>query len=265
MRLLGAPVDHRYVQMAVVVEVADDRRARCGLGGDRGGIRVVGRRRLQGPITTTQEDRDVPVGAVGDDDVELAIAIEIGERQGFGDGSTRRKIRAGPERAGASAEEYRDHVARRALMRHDEIGMSVAIEIADGHVGGERSAGVHDVRDTGAEAARPRAQEHRDVVAVSFVGGDDVEHAVVVEIREGYGGPLVGGDDRRARERDGLRGRGDERCDGRQAQQPNAQGRRPWHRRGVDPMGDGRGRALGIAGKLRVQDRHRGSAATEAA
>ena len=168
------------VRIAVTVDVAGrNRRIEH--------IRVIqGHSRSEGSIPVAEEGPDVrdPVGAVktGDHQVEPAIFVEVGEpyraKEGAWTGLKLERL-LGLERPVPSPQKGRHgHQTRNGGIDRDQVGLTIAVEVADAEGGGSRR-GIEPA--LGLERAVAATQQHRDV-GRGIVRHDHVGEAVVVHI-----------------------------------------------------------------------------------
>ncbi len=181
-------VDERDVGDAVAVEVRDHHPAHAPRS------RAVDRRQAEAAGAVAVEHGQAAVALVAGDEVELPVAVHVGERHDVGHAAGRDRL-GGPQRAVAVAEQH-----RHALMvggGHD-VRVSVAVDVGDHDA--QRQVG-HRVGDRCGERAAAQADQHADrrhaVVPYHHVGD-----AVEVEVA---GGDAVrvraAGDGARQRER----------------------------------------------------------------
>ena len=131
---------------------------------------------MPSPLPSSTLTRAVAV--VGDDDVGLAIAVEVrhGQRRS---GYVPTAIGlAGVEGAVAVAQQHAHRVV--AVIGGDDVGLAVAVQVrrpprTSVAAGGEGLLGL--------ERAVAVAQQHADGVAARIVGDDDVGPAVAVQVR----------------------------------------------------------------------------------
>src|SRR6185295_686525 len=84
--------------------------------------------RLEGRVTAPAQQRETVVEAVRGDQVEVSVAIEIGERESGGE-SARLDSRRRREIAATDADEDDEGIA--AALGDGDVEQSVAVEIAD--------------------------------------------------------------------------------------------------------------------------------------
>src|SRR5204863_392061 len=122
---------------------------------------------LRSPIATEEGPLPVPKSAFGPNDPSPA--------------SSRTETAYEPQQAVARAEQHRYRV--RASVRHGQVGLAVAVELADRHGGG-----IAPRAEVGLRPERPVAvaEQHRDRVRI-VVRRDQVGSAVAVEVADRHG------------------------------------------------------------------------------
>ena len=192
--VVGSAVGHRQVRCPVRVEVPDRHRERVPTGPDmHGGIEV--------SIPSTHEDREVAEGSrevlagVGDDQIGSTVVVQISERDPV------RRVPGGMthgvgERPAAVTEVNRE--IPRLDVRHREVGLAVAVEIADGQ---REGAIPRSKARAQAECPVPVAEQDRNTapvgvrveVRVPGVGDREIAPRVAIEIaRRDENRPVVG-------------------------------------------------------------------------
>ncbi|HEX4418066.1 MAG TPA: hypothetical protein VH165_09215 [Kofleriaceae bacterium] len=169
------------IEEAVAVDVADKRRH--GLA-----VILVGHRLVREPARPVPRDAVAPARAVGPrpgdhaerhgavEDVDPAVAVEVGERRADGEHAVAvgHRQRLGRERAAEVADPEVAAVKR----RDEQIGPGVAVEIDERHAVDPRVLERRDVERDLREPAAEVAVEHRTVIGAER----DVLPAVLVEV-----------------------------------------------------------------------------------
>ena len=181
----GASVCNAGIEIAVAVEVTYSDGDRLVSHGKRGGSG--GKKRA---IPLVQKDADVVGEQIGDAGIEVAVSVEVPERDGVrptlcckGKRNPRRK-----ERRPRPLVEEDAHVSGREAgieVGHARIEIAVTVEVSEGD--GDRSVPHGKGGGSGwKKGAVPLIQQGADVVGESICG-HGIEIAVAVEVSEGDG------------------------------------------------------------------------------
>ena len=159
---------HHDVGRAAGVEVGDAQDEGAGHGRER-------RHRAEGPAAGVEEDPDAPGLLEHGDQVERAVAVDVGE------GRTARVPRRGVgllgrERPVPVVFEHRDRLAEAA--RDRDVGVPVSVHVAEGRLGRAVVRGVGDRRREGPVALVDQHDDGRRVAAVDH----DVGARVAVQV-----------------------------------------------------------------------------------
>src|SRR5262249_22797630 len=120
------------------------------------------------------EVHDDPVGPeVAHDDVEVAVAVQVGHRDAVDvDVEARRVVDGGSEGTTAEVEQHVHRVGH-------QVGVSIAVDVGDGEVEAHRS-----VVDRGRELTAAGVEQHAHA---GGAGGDEVGASVAVQVCRGDG------------------------------------------------------------------------------
>ena len=123
------------------------------------------------------QHRDAVAAAVGDDEIGLAVAIDVTDRDRAGV-QPDRVVGLGLEGAVAPAQQHRDAPGIEGVGR-DEVDLAITVDVTD-----RNPVRVQPDRVVclGLEAAVALAQQHRDAPRVGGIGRDEVELAVAVDV-----------------------------------------------------------------------------------
>src|SRR5262249_33213705 len=141
----------------------------------------------KGAIAVAQQHSDVVAMVVCDGDVEAAVAVDIAHGHGTRS-SPGVEVAGGLESTIPVAHEHADAssiIGETTLVRHNDVGDAVAVDIPHRYEQGQAPGGVADRRMEGAVAL---AQEHAyaatDQVITTY---QEVESTVAIDIRHGHG------------------------------------------------------------------------------
>ena len=196
---IGAPAEPEGaigggdIGVAVSVEVGYGKRTDGGGMSGRGAGRWIVGRALESAVAVAVEDfEDLARGEVGDADIEVAVAIEIGEREVIGQAAGD-VCAAGAEGAVAIAEADGEAVC--AGVGDGEVEFAIAVEIGEGEV--VRSAGTGIAGDGLMERAVAIPGEEDQGSGAGLIvqlAEGEIELAIAIEIRRDDGEAAGGGE-----------------------------------------------------------------------
>ena len=172
-------IRHGQIGRAVAVKVAHGQTERSGAA-----ARAEGCRRGESAIAIAQQDANVVAAVVGHGQVGLAVIIEVPDRDAAGIDAAR-AVRGGGGGKGAIAVVQKDADGAAGIVRHGQVGLAVAVEIAHRHTARIRAARA--IRGGGGgKSAIAVVQEDADG-AIVVIGHGQIGLAVAVEVGYGQG------------------------------------------------------------------------------
>ena len=172
--MVRCDAENSQIEKAIMIEVASGDTCQSGFSG----VRLKCSACREGAVADTQEDINGEGAAIGGRDVELAIPVEVSDRDVL-IAASGTVVHAGMQAAIRAGKEYRDADIGIATVAHHEIRNAVAVEIPGSDFeSGRVPGGV--VIEAGAESSVAEALQVG--VAEFRVTDDDVLQAIPIEV-----------------------------------------------------------------------------------